>query len=1069
MFYVPVGAQDGKISPTRTALQKSGSGAGCQPGIASADLDINNVRARLFNIGNFFSRGVQPTFYRVPKSGTGEAIFAMSIWISGEIEGELALTASDYGPWVYWPGPLDDNGRPPDDCSQYDRLYKVSRQDIADYRDTGTPSSDLADWPFKLGAPVIDGDGNPDNYDLAGGDRPEILGDQTIWWVMNDLGNVHQWAEGAPVPIGIEAQVTAFAFKRADALNNTTFYRYKILKKGGKPVTDTYFSIWLDPDLGDRSDDYVGSDTTLGIGFVWNGEDYDEGVNGYRDRPPALGVDFFKGPTADPDGIDNDDDGEIDEAGETLAMTSFVYYNNDGLQRTPTGNPWTAEDVNQYQRSIWRDKTPITYGGTGYGFSEIQAPFMFPGEPGVYWSEDNTDDEGTANDPGDRRFLMTAGPFTLEPGDEQTIFFGIVWAQGADRFDSVKKMKEADILAQQAFDVGFQLPEIPDAPRVDVGEMDETVFLTWGYRPSDNNYLDQYEVENLFLKDLDVEDKTYNFEGYIVYEFESDVAESGEIVATYDLVNGVTRIVDVIDATTNIPIADISVDGTDSGVRHSIEFKELDNYRDYHFGIQAYAYNEYSAPLILKSAITRVTVRPSKVLARDGGTVINYDASDQDLTVDNGRVIKEALGGGIVEATVIDPSAVTGNMYRIEFFEEQPEDGPRKVTNYSVVDATRNEVIVDGHSAVSSLESMPQGRDIFVADGLSWTVLGPPPEFLGADQRASAMSDEVTDGNLILNLNAAEQRGAGATAFYLDAQGGGGSPAGVLNRIDWLGNIAGNAPLEYELRFVDDPEEDGQVAISAWTDGRTDGYDFLMRGWIESAGGRFGEDASMDTVRKDVGRLPFQFWSIDPTSDIETQVVFGILDDDNDGYWAPFRTDGSFALFEDGGRSYERIYVTTIPYDEEALLQDPTDVSTQNVFWECFPVCHTIGRLLVSMGGLGVQREQASALEEALELIAVVPNPYKGVSDYEVSGLEDVVRFTNMPQRATIRIFTLAGTLIKMILKDGPSTSVDWDLRTDEGLPIGSGMYLIHIEVPDVGDRVIKFGAVKKRPHIELF
>ena len=73
-----------------------------------------------------------------------------------------------------------------------------------------------------------------------------------------------------------------------------------------------------------------------------------------------------------------------------------------------------------------------------------------------------------------------------------------------------------------------------------------------------------------------------------------------------------------------------------------------------------------------------------------------------------------------------------------------------------------------------------------------------------------------------------------------------------------------------------------------------------------------------------------------------------------------------------------------------------------------------------------------------------------------------------MPEQATIRVFTLAGSLIKTIGKSGPETSIDWDLLTEEGLPVSSGMYLVHVEVPGVGEKVIKFGVVKKRVQLDL-
>ena len=103
----------------------------------------------------------------------------------------------------------------------------------------------------------------------------------------------------------------------------------------------------------------------------------------------------------------------------------------------------------------------------------------------------------------------------------------------------------------------------------------------------------------------------------------------------------------------------------------------------------------------------------------------------------------------------------------------------------------------------------------------------------------------------------------------------------------------------------------------------------------------------------------------------------------------------------------------------------------------------------ISTEGFGAERGVAETREEALDKIAVVPNPYLGASDYEVSRVVDIARITNLPERATIRIFTLNGTLIRVLEKNNSARHLDWDLNTEEGLPIASGMYLIHIDAKD--------------------
>ena len=114
-----------------------------------------------------------------------------------------------------------------------------------------------------------------------------------------------------------------------------------------------------------------------------------------------------------------------------------------------------------------------------------------------------------------------------------------------------------------------------------------------------------------------------------------------------------------------------------------------------------------------------------------------------------------------------------------------------------------------------------------------------------------------------------------------------------------------------------------------------------------------------------------------------------------------------------------------------------------------------------------------SYVDSILSLINVVPNPYYSYSNYETaSQLETKVRFINLPtgvnkngkkEGCYIRIYTTDGTLVRTL---GPTpvnkTTYDWDLHNQTGIPIAGGMYLIHISVPGIGERVIKwFGTMR--------
>jgi hypothetical protein len=96
-------------------------------------------------------------------------------------------------------------------------------------------------------------------------------------------------------------------------------------------------------------------------------------------------------------------------------------------------------------------------------------------------------------------------------------------------------------------------------------------------------------------------------------------------------------------------------------------------------------------------------------------------------------------------------------------------------------------------------------------------------------------------------------------------------------------------------------------------------------------------------------------------------------------------------------------------------------------------------------------------LKEALKLINIVPNPYYAFSEYERSRLETKVKITNLPEKCTVTIYAINGKLIRTFKKDSPITSLDWDLTNFKSIPVAGGVYLIHVDVPGIGERVLKF------------
>ncbi|MEY4927767.1 MAG: hypothetical protein RI894_2203, partial [Bacteroidota bacterium] len=109
---------------------------------------------------------------------------------------------------------------------------------------------------------------------------------------------------------------------------------------------------------------------------------------------------------------------------------------------------------------------------------------------------------------------------------------------------------------------------------------------------------------------------------------------------------------------------------------------------------------------------------------------------------------------------------------------------------------------------------------------------------------------------------------------------------------------------------------------------------------------------------------------------------------------------------------------------------------------------------------------------EALKEINVVPNPYYAYSSDEARELDNVVRLTNLPAKCTVTVYSLDGNVIRSFTRDEQENSregsrqinsyLEWDLKTSKNILIASGVYLIHVNAPGVGERTIKWFGIMR-------
>jgi hypothetical protein len=400
-------------------------------------LDKNQVKSRI-NAGsmqfNFFNSN---DGYEVP-AGNGTTSFHLkNFYIGGfDANGELHVAGENYTQRGsdFFPGPISDTINYTNDYDiGWHKVWKLDKEEIdyhrANWQQPGyEPIENIRDWPgngdpaldqASLLAPFYDWD-NDGIYDPMKGDFPLIKGDQAIFNLYND-DRVH--TESGGKKLGVEMQAMYYAYDQPEdsALSQTVFGSKSIINRSQKDYHDVYAAFFVDFQIGYEWDDYIGCDTLLHSAFVYNGLPVDGSGESYAygAHPPAQSFTCLN-----------------------FNMDSFIYYFLSSIYPYPEVQyaPKNAIEFYNYMNSIWRDGTPLTYGGTGYGGDEL-VNYAFPGDPVTNegWTE-----ESAGIEPGYRRGLVATGPTTLLSGDTLALDFALVFARDyeGDHISSVALLKE---------------------------------------------------------------------------------------------------------------------------------------------------------------------------------------------------------------------------------------------------------------------------------------------------------------------------------------------------------------------------------------------------------------------------------------------------------------------------------------------------------------------------------------------------------------------------------------------------------------------------------------------------
>ena len=540
--------------------------------------------------------------------------------------------------------------------------------------------ADWTNWPATLGAPYDDVDSNG-TYDPTV-DIPGVPGaDQTIWFVTNDQNPTTAAYPYGAVSMGIECQVTVWAYAQTGALGNMYFRKYLFINKGYQHNTihDMYVSMWSDVDLGEAGDDFVGVDTVLSLQYCYNAGPTDQNYNPLT--PPTTGFDFFQGPlVAGNSGEDRNRNG-VDDAvdyaifkGElrgpgyiNLPMTAAYYFANGdpNIGDPPQGNIQGSTEFYNFFRG--------RYGISGQPFVDLVTgevtTYALNGDPttGQGWLD------GMQLSAGDRRQGSASGPFTLAPGDTQEVVVAEICAgalPNVSNIGAVGLLKYYDNLAQVTYDNFFNLPPNIPRPDVQVVELPNQITLDWGYNLDAVAETESYDI--IF------NEENYKFQGYNIYQLPSasaTVAE-GQLLQVYDKRDNFLVILGKdFDPNTGQVVKAPQQLGNNTGLGHYLEITtdkftgaRLINGNRYYFAVTAYAVlQSYDKDVLIDDfpAITNIET-PLQTLTCVPHTL---NPQEEHPAIEGFTDITHTSGvaGGGPTVYVINPYELTGHDYQMYF------------------------------------------------------------------------------------------------------------------------------------------------------------------------------------------------------------------------------------------------------------------------------------------------------------------------------------------------------------------------------------------------------------------
>lgn len=1072
-------------------------GLGQAIAIQRVRLDPNQIGAWFDNTGimDQDTRSNNTPGLEWPKGSGKFANFTAGLSIACLINGNLAQVMGSYS-GEYTPGYTAFNPGTQTYEGVTDNTFKIYTVKSGDNENT---NPDYANWGLMVpfGAPYVDVNENGQfdpGIDIPG----QKDAAQTIFLAMTDAF-VEQRNAGEGFGGGVtspllyaDVRMTAWAYN-SPGLEDIQFVRWTVINNGGELWNNTYISVVVDPDIGDAGNDYIGCDTTLNLGYAYNGTPNDGtgAGNTYGAAPPAFGMDYFTSPI-------------IRATNDTLGLTSYVFFTNTGSSPPPCESDPNGEPQGAYlmMQGLKKDATPFINPITNE-----QTRFVYPGDPETLsgWTEfagsiqncngNLTGPSVTPNPPGDRRFIFNSGSdqFDMMPGDTQELVLAKFVARGNSNTNSVTRLKGLSRTAQLIFDNNFDVTPPPPTPittssitpKVN-GTCDITLF--WQANAETYNYWD-----TLFFEKED--SNIYAFEGYEVYEvnrFASQlpnfmqpetINDDIKLLFAYDLKNGIGTIFDTFsvggdpEVFSAFPIVPpykqpIPSGFPNFGLNRSVTITRTqypENYggrteliygQEYHFIVVAYAvskiYNDETRMKrgfkVLRNSLSASVLKITPT-APPAGTEYVFNNGDsittnrRDLAVSPTVTGKDQLRDAKYKVLFTAPDTLYNILRSVN--NGQTYDTVARNLRTLIGSAQDSNRIVDGvYINVRKIKNNLRGviRDLTATTG---------PDSI--QSRYGGWQYTPSNNR---NLQGAARFRAG---FYQSNQMSLVYPSqGFYTNVG--SQVAAQDLLPVDIEFTGN--QNGQRAYRFRADTSQALYDnfYIYDQMIDVPFKVYEVDSDAGTRRQlnvaivnslDPNATPGMQQGFNPTADsLGGKVLVYIFKSDYSPNPDAFYTTKNLFLSVQVDVSYvwapKLIAANSPAFTPGDMLQIyPYSVTRPGTFYEFETKAPLFGNT------------QVASTRNDLEKIRVVPNPYYGFSDLDRSLTDRFVTFRHLPAVCNIKIYTLNGDLVKSLTKEaGPdistSSTIEWNMTNQDNSPVASGIYIALIDAPGIGQKVEK-------------